>query len=218
MATARKVPTAGRKAPTQARSRETVDRIVDAATRVLTADGYHRASTNRIAAEAGVSPGSLYQYFGNKDEIVSAVIDRVIDGFADSVAPALRQAAGEDPAAATRTVLDAVLAHLEPRAPLMNAFVDRVPAENYALAICTLRARVSDVVFHLLAAQHPGLGQVELERRAWFVVTLVQHLTVRYLLDDPPIEREAFLDDLSALVMAAGLGATADSPRRSFAP
>lgn len=211
MATARKVPAAGRKSPTQARSRETVDRIVDAATRVLVDDGYHRASTNRIAAEAGVSPGSLYQYFGNKDEIVSAVIDRVVDGFADSVAPALRQAAGEDPAAATRTVLDAVLdavlAHLEPRAPLMNAFVDRVPAENYNAAICTLRARVSDVVFHLLAAQHPGLDQTELERRAWFVVTLVQHLTVRYLLDDPPIDRGAFLDDLAALVMAAGLGA-----------
>jgi AcrR family transcriptional regulator len=54
-----------RKLPAQPRSRETVQRILEATARVLIADGYDAASTNRIAAEAGVSPGSVYQYFPN---------------------------------------------------------------------------------------------------------------------------------------------------------
>jgi len=122
------------------------------------------------------------------------------------------------PAAATRTILAAILGHLEPRAPLLDAFVDRVPAERYAAAISTLRARVSDTVFHLLAAQRPGLEHGELERRSWMLVTLTQHITVRYLLDRPPIDREEFLDDLAGLVLRAGLGdraQTGSPPQRA---
>lgn len=206
MPTPRKAPAATRKSPTQARSRATVERIVDAATRVLTQDGYHRASTNRIAAEAGVSPGSLYQYFSSKDEIVAAVIGRVVEGFAESISPALRQAAGEAPPEATRTVLEAVLAHLEPRAALLDAFVDRVPAEAYEEALGQLRARVSDVLFHLLAAQRPHLRHDDLDRMTWMSLTVVQNLTVRFVIDHPPISRDDFLEDLTGILLGLALG------------
>ncbi len=56
-----------------------VDRILDAGQQMLIAHGYDGASTNRIAAAAGISPGSLYQYFPNKDAIAAAVIDRYSD-------------------------------------------------------------------------------------------------------------------------------------------
>ncbi|HWN32402.1 MAG TPA: helix-turn-helix domain-containing protein, partial [Pseudonocardia sp.] len=56
-----------------------VERIIDAATRVLSEHGYDGASTNRIAATAGISSGSLYQYFPNKDAIVTAVLERFSD-------------------------------------------------------------------------------------------------------------------------------------------
>ena len=72
------MPTPRRK-PTQERARRTVERIVDAGAMVLAERGYHAASTNRIAAAAGISPGTLYGYFADKDEIVSAVIERVVD-------------------------------------------------------------------------------------------------------------------------------------------
>jgi AcrR family transcriptional regulator len=56
-----RIRTAPRKSPTQQRSRATVDAIVDATARVLVRDGYDALSTNRVAKEAGVSVGSLYQ-------------------------------------------------------------------------------------------------------------------------------------------------------------
>lgn len=50
--------------------------LLQATARILTKEGYDRASTNHIAAVAGVSVGSLYQYFPNKEALVAALIDR----------------------------------------------------------------------------------------------------------------------------------------------
>jgi len=65
-----------RKAPRQARSRATVDAILDAAARVLVQRGYAATTTNAVAEVAGVSVGSLYQYFPNKDSLIAALHDR----------------------------------------------------------------------------------------------------------------------------------------------
>lgn len=73
---ARKPPTNPRKLATQERSRATVDALVEATARILVKEGFDKASTNRIADVAGVSVGSLYQYFPGKEALVVAVIDR----------------------------------------------------------------------------------------------------------------------------------------------
>ena len=65
-----------RKAPKQARSLETVTAIVEAAARILEADGHDGFSTNAVAERAGVSVGSLYQYFPSKDALIGALIIR----------------------------------------------------------------------------------------------------------------------------------------------
>lgn len=69
-------PLEPRKFARQARSRLTVDALVEATARILVREGFDKASTNRIAAEAGVSIGSLYQYFPSKEALVVAVIER----------------------------------------------------------------------------------------------------------------------------------------------
>lgn len=62
-----------RKTPKQARSRKMVGWILDAATRVFEEYGYAGATTNHIADKAGVSIGSLYQYFPNKESLLTTV-------------------------------------------------------------------------------------------------------------------------------------------------
>jgi len=67
---------APRKAPKQARSLATVEAIVEAAARILEERGHEAFSTNAVAEKAGVSVGSLYQYFPRKDALIGALILR----------------------------------------------------------------------------------------------------------------------------------------------
>lgn len=65
-----------RKMPRQARSRALVEAILDATARILVEDGFTRTTTNRVAERAGVSIGSLYQYFPSREALVAAVARR----------------------------------------------------------------------------------------------------------------------------------------------
>ena len=62
-----------RKRPKQDRSQATVEAILIAAAHILTENGYNKFTTNRVAELAGVSIGSLYQYFPNKESLIFAL-------------------------------------------------------------------------------------------------------------------------------------------------
>src|SRR5262245_46904842 len=68
-----------RRKPKQARSQQRVDHLLNVAAQVFEEVGYEAATTNAIAARAGVSIGSLYQFFPNKDAILDALMDRYLD-------------------------------------------------------------------------------------------------------------------------------------------
>lgn len=68
-----------RKQPQQARSQATTDALLDAAAHILGQRGWHGLTTNVVAEAAGVSIGSLYQYFPNKLALVEAVRQRHFD-------------------------------------------------------------------------------------------------------------------------------------------
>jgi len=65
-----------KKTPTQGRSRQTVDALIEATGRVIGERGWPGATTNHIAARAGVSVGSLYQYFDSRDDLLAALVER----------------------------------------------------------------------------------------------------------------------------------------------
>lgn len=67
-------PLAARKRPTQPRSAATVSAILEASARILERDGLAKLNTNAAAALAGVSIGSLYQYFPGKEALLAALI------------------------------------------------------------------------------------------------------------------------------------------------
>lgn len=63
----------------QQRGLQRIEQILDAAETVIAGDGYETATTNQIASAAGISPGSLYQYFANKKAIAEALCRRYIE-------------------------------------------------------------------------------------------------------------------------------------------
>jgi len=109
-----------RKAPSQPRSTQTVEAILTAAAHILERHGLEGYTTNAIAAKAGVSIGSLYQYFPTKDAVTVALIDREMAGVVDEATQALTQT---DRDAALRQLIEVAVRH-QLRRPALAALLD----------------------------------------------------------------------------------------------
>jgi len=94
-----------RKSPRQGRSIATVDAIFEATIQVLLGDGLMRLTTTRVARRAGVSVGTLYQYFPNKQALLFAVLERHLAMLAE----AIEKACGENPCATKEKVAETVV-------------------------------------------------------------------------------------------------------------
>lgn len=98
----------------QARARARSEQLLGAAARLMAREGSGAVSMQALAAEAGVSVGLIYRYFGGKDEVLLAVICDVLDAFAEAVPAAIKEA-GPDPvrrlAAAFRAYCEVIDAH-----------------------------------------------------------------------------------------------------------
>ena len=109
-----------RKSPSQRRSGVTVDVIIEGAIRVLLEDGYGALTTVRVARRAGVSVGSLYQYFPNKQAVVAEIVRRRA---AEIIAVVTRVDTDpeSDPASAVSTLIAALLREKRQDLPLARA-------------------------------------------------------------------------------------------------
>ncbi len=90
-----------RKMPSQARSGVTVTAILDATIQVLIRDGLTRLTTTRVATRAGVSVGTLYQYFADKRSLLAAVKQRHLD----EIVVAVEQACTENHGVPVRVMM-----------------------------------------------------------------------------------------------------------------
>ena len=108
-----------RKVPAQARSQETVTVILEASARILESEGLRGFNTNAIAEKAGVSIGSFYRYFPNKDAIVIALIGSFEEALHDAVLRAVQDGTGQELKARLRLLVRALVgAHY--RRPRLN--------------------------------------------------------------------------------------------------
>jgi AcrR family transcriptional regulator len=188
-----------RRVPRQERSRLMVGRIKDAGREVLINRGYDGATTNLIAEVAGISPGSLYQYFPNKDVIIAAVIDDYTDDVVRTVTTHLVEHLGApDELLLLRRTLDVLLGAMEGQPEMLRALIEHVPRLGLGGKIIDFEHRVGE-----LAMAHLRLRSATVEHSdtiVWIAVHAVEHLTIRYVLDRPPIDRDEFLDELVALL------------------
>ena len=104
-------PVSPRKRPRQKRSAATVEVILDGAARILEREGLERFNTNAVAAAAGVSIGSLYQYFPGKDALMAALVRRDATRFAAEVEAAVAERPGEDWREAVLRLIAAAVGH-----------------------------------------------------------------------------------------------------------
>ncbi len=134
------------KIPRQHRSVEMVHAILDGAAALIERDGIEEFSTNKVAQVAGVSIGSLYQYFANKEMILAGVLER---GMLDSEV-SIRELMNSDPDAPIETTLRAILTalmdELEPSRAGIRDILAATPFVADAGVLAVLETRIGDLI------------------------------------------------------------------------
>jgi AcrR family transcriptional regulator len=128
-----------RKLPAQSRSAATVNAVLEAAARILEKHGFEGYTTNAVAERAGVSIGSLYQYFPSKDAVTIALIDREAAVLLAEVAAVPTEEGYE---AALEHLIRSAVAH-QMRRPKLARLLD---FEEGRLPVRSRKGRVDDAV------------------------------------------------------------------------
>ena len=184
---ARRPQTNPRKIASQTRSRSTVDALVEATARVLTRDGHDRASTNRIASTAGVSIGSLYQYFPSKEALVAAVIARHAQELSRVVHDTMLKVAARPIEIAVRElVVAAIAAHrIDPK--LHRVLDEQVPRTGQLENIDAVEQNACALSRSYLEAHRDEVDIADLDLAAFILVTTVEALTHSAVLHRPDV-------------------------------
>ena len=193
---------AARKGPKQQRSKVTVSAILDATVRVLEQEGNDAATTSRIAEVAGVSVGTLYQYFANRDAILDALQDREFDRASEMMGRILGRGAYATDREVARAVIEGLL-ELHGAAPTLH----RLLVVEGLRVTPTERVQAFDNRIIALVRSFLNLANVRIRRKnldaaAFVVYQAVRASMLACLLERPPgLDSETLVDEITDLVL-----------------
>lgn len=200
--TVRKMRTSPRKQPTQDRSKQTVETIVEATARVLVADGYERTTTNRVAEVAGVSVGSLYQYFPSKESLVAAVIDRHSEHMMRVFRQAISGAAAMPIRDAARVLIEAMVDGHDVEPELHRVCIEQIPrVGRLGRLLEDLDTHASQSLIAYLSTRTHELAVKDVELATFILVHSVETVLHRVLSTRKVVARDVLVDELTALCL-----------------
>lgn len=197
-----------RKRPQQQRAEVTVDSILAATARILVARGWSATTTNHVAARAGVSIGTLYEWFPNKEALVTALVERHLEqaeALLSTRAASLAARASTLTAEEIAEALVGAMVELHADAPALHRVLfEEVPHS------AAMRARIRGLEEQLvdgLAALFmvaPAVRARDPRLAARLLADLLEAATHRWATDraGAPVPREALTSELVRLVTA----------------
>jgi AcrR family transcriptional regulator len=189
-----------RKAPVQERSRATLEALIEAAAQVFVRDGYAQATTEAIAARAGVSIGSFYQYFEDKEALLVTLAERHVDEGNARIAARLLQVAGRPLDELVAALVAEMFDHHRARPELHRILFQDAPyPDALRLRMVDHHLRVVEAVEALLGAT-PGVEGISRVQVYLAVHTVegIAHQAV--LIPDPTIDEADLQRELVEMV------------------
>jgi AcrR family transcriptional regulator len=202
----RQVRTTPRKRPRQDRAKATVDSILEATARVLVKQGFDGLTTNAVAAAAGVSIGSLYQYFPNKEALVSALLERHMEDMSKSVLSELTRVANLPLAQAARCVVELTIRAHAVDPALHQVLTEQVPRVGKLAKLRDLDELCHRMVAGLLAARKGELAIRDPDLAAFILVSTIESVVHRAALLYPQRLRDPRLVEETTLLVTRYLG------------
>jgi AcrR family transcriptional regulator len=180
---------------------------LDATARILAEDGFEAVNTNRVAEVAGVSIGSLYQYFPNKGALVGAVAVRHTEAMVAIVAAGVRAAADDHLPDLVKTLIRSIMQAQAENPKLRRAIIEELPQIGRPARLAELKRNIQRSVEALLTARHCRIKVKDISMAAFVIVNTVEHLThVAETLSLGPREFGRLERELNDLVLAYLLG------------
>lgn len=187
-----KTPIRKARKPSQQRAHATVEVILEAAARILERDGsWHGFSTNRIAREAGVSIGSLYEYFEGKDAIVKALCERHVARVKALMDLAFDELRGASIEHAVAHVLDGLFLLHDARPDLQRTLHLEFPRQFGLDPLIESDRYIEAKLVDWLAERWPGVARSELSARAFVAIRAGRTVTIHAFAEGLPAERKA---------------------------
>jgi AcrR family transcriptional regulator len=190
--------------PRQRRSTVTYDAILEATTQILIEKGYAATTTNHIAERAGISIGSLYQYFPNKEAIAVELLQRhIVSG------PAYMETQlthfmeyHHNPAKLVKALIEAACDHHADNPTLHKVLEEEVPHPAHIRAAIQRNENLfTEAITNWIKQRYPQqMSNLSVAARLVFV--LIKTMTHWYIIcQQVEIEREVFVDELTTMVM-----------------
>jgi len=199
-----------RKRPTQRRSQQTVAAILEATARILIDDGYDQLNTNRVAEVAGVSIGSLYQYFPNKQALVLALAESHLGREIERLAGMTVELQGLPLPEATRKCIRALFGAFTVDVELHRALVTDVIHLGEPL-VRDLQMQAETAVRIALERRRDEIIPENLALAAFFLVSAVDSIVIRALtLASDRYKIEDIEDEICTLVLRYLTGSSSD--------
>jgi AcrR family transcriptional regulator len=201
-----------RRIPARSNARATVAAIFEATARILQAEGAGKLSTNRIAERAGVSIGSVYAYFPNREAILLAMARRELDALRERVAAALAPAAGDGPDDPVRRAIRALVAGYGTRNKARRILMERLFASSSAEDMHRPVSEIANLIAGNAAHVLPPGAAVPSPIGLYVLTHAVDSVVRTATYDDAPFLRtRAFEDELVRLVRGYFAVAPAES-------
>ncbi len=181
----RKRSTNPRKLPQQDRSRVTVEVILEATTHILVEEGYEKANTNRIAERAGISIGSLYQYFPNKESLMSALIEQHSNEIAALVESKLKDLFDAPPERAIPQLVRAVIAAHAINPRLHQVLNEEIPRSERLQQMQRADERISELLRAYLSRWSGLIQPKNLEMTVFILSRTVESLCHSAVIEHP---------------------------------
>ncbi|WP_394846287.1 TetR/AcrR family transcriptional regulator [Pendulispora brunnea] len=174
-----------RRQPKQRRSRETVDAVLDAVAKVLKRDGAGGLTTNHIARAAGVSIGSIYQYFPNKAALYTALFNRHIEESSRLVESTLVEHAASPLDEVVRALVEAMI-EVHAIDPALHELLS-TGAPHGAEVARDFEKRLHGALRLAISSRPKELGvSGDLERKLFVLTQMIEALSHGVVLRRPP--------------------------------
>ena len=192
-----------RKKPVQKRSQETVDVILTAATHILGSLGFDSATTNRIAEKAGISIGSLYQYFPNKEALAGALIDKYVRRHADKFEALLIEMRGRPVKEMVQEIAEEVVQMYMGNRKFLNVMGILIPKIDRIPSVVEARKKIVTTLADELRARSSEIKHPDPEF-ASFVILNGAMGVIQFILYDPEmkIDQQKLADELARMALA----------------